>query len=299
VAGVWAFLDTHLRNLPPFLKRGEEGIEIIERTPRSLYDRVVAYYVGHSLPVPLSSSEFQAELAQHYTLRDGMVFLAEQVPAYEQQRKTVRQMRLLEIAVADEQSAIQWLRQLLANKPQTSSDLTPQFMQQMSHWSKHEQQIELATLLDENFLCYNDLSQPIPPPILSWLKKSSEQRERIHAALADGTAHEDSRQGLTTRDPRLLQAARDRWYLPDPGRSIDLEQARQKGLLREFKRYAEGQTKLRQFRAEAVRAGFAEAWKSRDYAIIVRVGARLPNDVLHTDPKLLMYYDNASMRLGQ
>lgn len=35
----------------------------------------------------------------------------------------------------------------------------------------------------------------------------------------------------------------------------------------------------------AVRAGFAEAWKGRDYAIIVRVGGRLPNDVLHTDPK--------------
>ncbi len=56
-----------------------------------------------------------------------------------------------------------------------------------------------------------------------------------------------------------------------------------------------------QTREEAVRQlqRVVEAWKSRDYTIIVRVGARLPNDVLHTDPKLLMYYDNASMRLGQ
>ena len=46
------------------------------------------------------------------------------------------------------------------------------------------------------------------------------------------------------------------------------------------------------------RAGFADAWRRRDYPTIVVVAGRLPERVLQEDPDLLMYYDNATLRTG-
>ena len=56
--------------------------------------------------------------------------------------------------------------------------------------------------------------------------------------------------------------------------------------------------KLKVFRTEAVRAGFKAAYEGQDYKTIVSVAAKLPENVLQEDEKLLMYYDVASMRLG-
>ena len=47
-----------------------------------------------------------------------------------------------------------------------------------------------------------------------------------------------------------------------------------------------------------MRAGFRDAWRRRDYAVIVAVARRLPERVLQEDADLLMYYDNAMMRMG-
>jgi hypothetical protein len=96
----------------------------------------------------------------------------------------------------------------------------------------------------------------------------------------------------------FLQDEAGRWYVPDPDRASDLEKLRQRALLREFAEYAQGRGRLRQFRTEAVRAGFADAWRRRDYATIVKVAERLPESVLQEDPDLLMYYDNASLRVA-
>ena len=84
--------------------------------------------------------------------------------------------------------------------------------------------------------------------------------------------------------------------MPDPNKASDLEKLREKALLREFNEYVEGHGRLRQFRTEAVRAGFAAAWRRRDFDTIVKVAHRLPERVLQEDPELLMYYDNASLR---
>ncbi len=97
----------------------------------------------------------------------------------------------------------------------------------------------------------------------------------------------------------FLQDGQERWYVPDPNRASDLEKLRQRALLREFARYVEGRGRLRQFRTEAVRAGFADAWHRRDYATIVHVAKRLPERVLQEDPDLLMYYDNAALRASK
>jgi DNA modification methylase/predicted RNA-binding Zn-ribbon protein involved in translation (DUF1610 family) len=98
-------------------------------------------------------------------------------------------------------------------------------------------------------------------------------------------------------EQNFLQDEAGRWYVPDPGKASDLEKLRRRALLREFAEYVEGRGRLRKFRTEAVRAGFADAWHRRDYATIVKVAERLPERVLQEDPDLLMYYDNATLRV--
>ena len=44
--------------------------------------------------------------------------------------------------------------------------------------------------------------------------------------------------------------------------------------------------------------GFKKCWQDRDYATIVTVADKIPNNVLEEDPKLLMWYDQAVTRLG-
>ncbi len=172
-------------------------------------------------------------------------------------------------------------------------------MQELNAWPKHEKLPELHMLLDENFLLYNG-NGSIPAQIVAWMKKSSELRDLIAAELSSGAATEDNGQ-LTTKNQKLITAARDRWYVPDPNSAIDVEKKRLKGLLREFELYLAGRGKLKQFRLEAVKAGFSQAWNRKDatgYKIIVQVAERLPESIVQEDPDLLMYFDNASLRVG-
>jgi hypothetical protein len=99
-------------------------------------------------------------------------------------------------------------------------------------------------------------------------------------------------------EENFLKDKQDRWYVPDPAHAGDLEKLRERGLLREFESYVASKGKLKTFRTEAVRAGFKSAWAEHTYATIIEVARRLPDDVLQEDAALLMYYDNAVMRVG-
>lgn len=105
--------------------------------------------------------------------------------------------------------------------------------------------------------------------------------------------------GLAKDDPALRAKAKDRWYVADARKSTDLEKLRERALLREFEEYRDERTKkLKVFRLEAVRAGFKRAWQARDYATIIAVARKIPENVLQEDPKLLMWYDQALTRSG-
>lgn len=108
--------------------------------------------------------------------------------------------------------------------------------------------------------------------------------------------HEALPELSTMLEENFLQDDAGKWYVPDPNEESDLQKLRLKALLREFKGYVEGNGRLRQFRTEAIRAGFAAAYEEKDYATIIQVGNRLPERVLHEDLNLLMYYDNADLR---
>lgn len=283
INSVWLFIEGHLNKLSIF--EGEKGQAriISERTPRILFDRMVAYHVQNGLPVPISSAEFQEKVAQKYVMRDGMVFLESQVAEYDKKRILAKDFAQQSLFVSDEGSAIEWLRQQLLKKPQTRQDLHPQFMKEIQHIAKHEDLPELDNLLAENFLNYTD-EGTVPDQIASYLRKN----------------YHDMR-GLDNDDEKLKAKAKNRWYVPDPSKQADLEKLREKSLLREFNHYVEEvvgtKKKLKVFRTEAIRAGFKKAWSERNYQEIVEVAERLPEKVIQEDDKLLMYYDNASIRL--
>ncbi|WP_207214029.1 DNA methyltransferase [Solidesulfovibrio carbinolicus] len=278
--GVWDFVSTHLKNLPVFVIKHGQIEAISERQHYLLFDRMVAFHVQRGVSIPLSASEFYSGLTQRFSERDGMYFLAEQVAEYDKRRLTVTQVTQLQLFVSDEASARQWLIEELKDKPQTFQEIHPHFMKQLGGWNKNETPLELLILLEQNFLRY-DGKGPVPGQIHSYL--SSNWKEL---------------RNLPKDDPTLVAKARDRWYLPDPTKAGDLEKLREKALLKEFEEYKDAKKKLKVFRLEAVRAGFKKAWQERDYAVIVAVADKIPNNVLEEDPKLLMWYDQAVTRMG-
>ena len=296
--GVWDFVRTHLKQLPVFVSKDGKAEVIAERQNYLLFDRMVAFHVQRGVTVPLSAAEFYAGLAQRFPERDGMYFLPEQVAEYDRKRMKVKEILQLALFVTDEASAIQWLKQQLTRKPQTFQELHPQFLKEIGGWQKHEKPLELMELLEQNFLRY-DGKGPIPAQIVSWMKQSADLRKIIQDELASGRSTEENGQ-LSPRSSVLIARAKDRWYVPDPNKASDLEKLRERALLREFEEYRESkQKRLKVFRLEAVRAGFKKAWAERDYATIIAVARKIPENVLQEDPKLLMWYDQALTRSGE
>jgi len=285
--GVWDFLREHLKRLPVFTEKNGSSELIVERTDYLLYDRMIAFHIQRGRSIPMSASEFYKGLRERFPERDSMFFLPNQVNEYDRKRINVSELRQLSLFVTDENSAIQWLRLQLQNKPQTFQELQPQFMPISRSWAKHEKEIELKELLEDNFIKY-DGEGPIPAQIWSWLQKSSKLREKMKDLTPE------------TADISLKAEAKERWYVPDPARAQDLERLREKALLREFEEYRNHVgKKIRIFRTEAVRAGFKRLWTEKDYKGIVEVADKLSDKVIQEDPKLLMYYDNALTRLGE
>ena len=56
---VWDFVLEHLHHLPIHLTSGNSTTAIIERSPKILFDRLIAYYVQKGLPVPIDAGVFQ------------------------------------------------------------------------------------------------------------------------------------------------------------------------------------------------------------------------------------------------
>jgi DNA modification methylase len=306
VEGVWDFMRTHLRNLPVVKPRGGELEFIAERDPRILYDRMVAFYVGHGVPVPLSSAEFQAALAEKFPEREGMFFLPEQVSEWDKKRAQMEGVGQMSIFVEDEKSAIDWLRNHLKSRPSTYQDIQPEFMQQLgASWKKFETRPELSLLLEQNFLKYDG---------------KGEVPSQIHSYLS--TQNKDLR-NLSKDDTRLQARAKDRWFVPDPAKAVDVEAVRNKRLLQEFWELCteagiarpsgsaaqrilplvtsatakkSGRRKLKEVRTEAVRLGFQECFKVKDYTTILAIAEHLPANVIEEDEQLQMMHDMAEMR---
>ena len=306
--GAWDFVRTHLKNLPVVKAKGGQMESIAERDPRILYDRMVAFYVSHSTPVPLSSAEFQAGLGATFPERDGMVFLSEQVNEYDKRRAQVENIGQLAIFVEDERSASNWLRNFLKDRPSTYQGIQPEFMQQLgASWKKWEARPELNALLNAYFLCYDGIGE-VPSQIHSYLSTQFKELRNLPKDAAP-----------------LKNKAKNRWYVPDPKKNVDVETLRNKRLLEEFWSYLpegytspsltanKGQTlpgltiprpkipkgkKLKELRTEAVRVGFKHCYQQKDYTTILVVAEMIPDSVLNEDEQLQRIYDTAVTRSG-
>jgi hypothetical protein len=209
-----------------------------------------------------------------------MVFLPEQVTEYDKKRAQTAQAPQMELFVSDERSAIDWVADFLKVRPSTYQDIHPEFIKQLgAGWKKHETRPELSALLEANFLRFDGVGE-VP--------------SQIHRYLS--TNYHDLR-GLEKTDPRLNARARDRWYVPDPNKAQDLEKKREKALLKEFETYkAFTGRKIKESRLEVLRAGFNTAWATKDYATILAIANKLPEETLQEDERLLTLYDMALTR---
>lgn len=277
---VWDFVRTHLGYLPTVRISAGELDFVVERDPRIIFDRMVSWFVRHGTPVPVSSQEFQAGLIQRFVERDGMFFLPEQATEYDKKRMQVTNAPQMDLFVSDERSAIDWLSDFIKRRPSTYQEVGPEFMGQLgAGWKKHETKPELLALLEDNFLKYDG---------------TGEVPSQIHSYLS--TNHKDLR-GLEKYSPELVSKAKDRWYVPDPNKAQDLEKKREKALLKEFDHYrAFTGRRLKEFRLEALRAGFRAAWGNKDYQTIIDIAAKVPDAALQEDEKLLTLYDLALTR---
>jgi hypothetical protein len=280
----WDFVETHLRQLPVTKHRSGELEQVVERDPRRVYDRMVAWFVRHDYPVPLSSDEFLAGLQQRdFPERDGMIFLPSQVGEYDKKRAQADEAPQMELFVSDERSAIDWLTEFLKKRPSTYQEVHPEFITQLgAGWRKHEEKPELTALLEDNFLRYDGNGEgtgPVPTQISNYLSKN------FH----------DCR-GRDKEDPHLIAKAKERWYVPDPNKAADLERRREKSLLKEFETYrTHTGRRLKEFRLEVLRAGFKAAWSRspKDLQTITKVAGKIPEVALQEDEMLLLWYDQA------
>ena len=277
---LWDFVRTHLNYLPTVKSKNGDLEFIAERDPRIIFDRMVAWFVRHNTPIPLSSQEFQEGLRQRFPTRDGMIFLPDQVTEYDKKRAQAASAPQMELFVSDERSAIDWLTDFLKQRPSTYQELHPEFISQLgAGWKRHESKPELSALLEDNFIQY-DGTGDVPSQIHSYLSSN----------------HKDLR-GLEKDDPQLVSKAKDRWFVPDPNKAQDLEKKREKALLKEFAGYqAATGRKLKEFRLEVLRAGFKVAWGAKNYKAIIAIAQKIPEEALQEDEKLLLWYDQALTR---
>ena len=244
--GVWKFINNHLKQLPIFIEKNNEVEIIKERQKILLFDRMIAFHIQKGIKVPtslISAAEFYEKLSQKYPERDGMYFLSEQIPEYDQKRAQIKSVEQTTILVENEKSTILWLNEQLKT-PQTYQEIQPKFLKEI-HLDKYEILPELSEILEQNF----------------------------------------------------LEDENNKWYIPDPSKLKDLEKLREKSLIREYQTYQESKGKLKQFRLEAIRAGFKKNWSENNYQSIVDIAKRLPEEIIQEDSALLMYYDNSLSRL--
>ena len=149
---IWDFLEEHLNHLPIHLTSGNSTTAIIERNPKILFDRLIAFYVQKGLPVPIDAGKFQQGLRERFIERDGMFFTNEQVQEYDKKKAENPEFIQLSILVSSEQDGVLWLKNLLTDKSLTYQDIQPLWMQALAGVRKGDVIPELATILEENFL---------------------------------------------------------------------------------------------------------------------------------------------------
>lgn len=101
-------------------------------------------------------------------------------------------------------------------------------------------------------------------------------------------------------EENFLEDETNHWYVPDLEKQIDLDKLKHKRLMKVFNFYKEmaqkPRARIKEVRTEALREGFKQCFKDKDFATILLVGDKIPQNILTEDEVLLQYYDIAQMR---
>ena len=161
---VWDFVEEHLNHLPIHLVKDNTTTAIIERSPKILFDRLIAFYVQKGLPVPIDAGAFQKGLRERFIERDGMFFTDEQVQEYDKKKAENPEFIQLSILVSSEQDGVLWLKNVLTEKSLAYQDIQPLWMQALAGVRKGDVIPELADILEENFLKDEQGKWYVPDP---------------------------------------------------------------------------------------------------------------------------------------
>lgn len=161
---IWDFVEEHLNHLPIHLLKENATTAIIERSPKILFDRLIAFYVQKGLPVPIDAGDFQKGLRERFIERDGMFFTNEQVQEYDKKKAENPEFIQLSILVSSEQDGVLWLKNVLTEKSLTYQDMQPLWMQALAGVRKGDVIPELADILDDNFLKDEQGKWYVPDP---------------------------------------------------------------------------------------------------------------------------------------
>ncbi|MCD8295760.1 MAG: DNA methylase, partial [Clostridia bacterium] len=159
---IWMFVEEFLDHLPVHYRDEDKTTAIQERSPKILFDRLIAYYVQHGYPVPMSASEFQKGLKERFVERDGMYFTSSQALEYETKKKETTSFVGLALLVGSEAEGIEWLKNRLGKKPMTYQEIQPEWMRDLVDAKKGDTIPELMQILEENFIRDEDGRWHIP-----------------------------------------------------------------------------------------------------------------------------------------
>lgn len=163
--GAWTFVREHLSRIPSTEGTRGQAVVVRERQADRIYERMVGYHVARNTLVPVTAAEFYTGLEQQFPVRDGMYFLPDQVETYERFRITFQDLALQELFIRDESSAVQWLRQLLRDRPRTLADIHPLFMRELqAPVASWEELPELRVMLETNFVSDDKGRWSVPDP---------------------------------------------------------------------------------------------------------------------------------------
>jgi hypothetical protein len=160
---VWDFVVEHLNHLPVHLLKNNSTNAIVERSPKIIYDRLIAFYFMRGLQVPIDARDFQEGLKQKFIERDGMFFTGEQVVEYDTKKAKAPKFIQMYLLITSESEGIEWLRNEL-KQPQTASDLYPKWMKAISSIRKSDILPELKDILNESFIQEADGKWRTPDP---------------------------------------------------------------------------------------------------------------------------------------
>lgn len=142
-----------LKHIPIVLQSENSRVNVLERTHKFLYDKLLKHFIVKGFPVPIDSKNFRDLIEKSFVERDGMFFTKEQVQEYDRKKAEVPDFVQLSIFVANEQDAIYWLRNILEKGSKTEQDLHPLWMKEVAgNMRKGDTLPEMRTILEDNFL---------------------------------------------------------------------------------------------------------------------------------------------------